>query len=112
MLEIAEKQARSWACPNGGHSGETDDPAALAVLDVFAALCDVERECLRTCPRWHALQTDVVRATRFHQYTEAGCPDAIEHDPPVALIRAAHLVAGANAARLRAEQAEREKNRA
>lgn len=104
MLEIAERQSRSWACPNVGGSGETDDPAALAVLDVVAELCDVERACLRTCPRWHALQPDVVRATQFRQYVDAGCPDAIEHNPPVALIRAAHLVASGDAARIKAER--------
>lgn len=108
MLEIAERQVLSWACPNAGHSGEAEDAAALAVLDAVAELCDVERGCLRTCPRWHATQPDVSRAVSMRRYVEAGCPETIESDPPVALIRAAHLVAAADSDRMRAEQRERE----
>lgn len=108
LSSIAEQQALSWGCPNAGGSGETSDTAALAVLDAVAELCDVERACLKTCPRWHATTADVSRAVSMRRYVEAGCPDTIESDPPVALIRAAHLVAAADGDRLRAEQRERE----
>ncbi len=108
LLEIADRQALAWSCPNAGHKGETEDPSALAVLDAVAELCDVERACLKTCPRWHATTADVSRAVSMRRYVEAGCPDTIESDPPVALIRAAHLVAAADGDRLRAEQRERE----
>lgn len=78
------------------------------MLDTIAELTGVERECLRTCPRWHGSQPDISRAVSLRRYVEAGCPDTIEDNPPVALIRAAHLVAAADGDRLRAEQRERE----
>ncbi len=77
----------------------------------MAALTGVSRGCLRTCPRWHALQPEVTRAVTYRRYVEAGCPDAIDANPTVALVRAAHVVAAADSDRLRAEREEQETKR-
>jgi hypothetical protein len=111
MLELAARQQRSWSCPSAGHRGETDDPTALAVLEVIAELTGAERGCLRTCPRWHATRPEITRAVTYRRYVEAGCPGSIDENPPVALIRAAHLVAAADGDRLAAERAEQESKR-
>jgi len=111
LEQVAEQQQRSWQCPSAGHAGHTDDATASTVLDVFAELTSVERRRLHTCPRWHATQPEITRAVTYRRYVEAGCPDSIDADPPVALIRAAHLVAAADGDRLRAEQEEREAKR-
>lgn len=111
MLEEASRLRRAWQCPSAGHAGHTEDATARTVLDVIAELTDVDRGCLHTCPRWHATRPEVTRAVTYRRYVEAGCPEAIDADPPVALIRAAHLVAAADGDRLRAEQEEREAKR-
>lgn len=111
MTREAATQQRTWQCPSAGYAGHTEDATALAVLDVIAELTDVDRGCMHTCPRWHATRPEVTRAVTYRRYVEAGCPEAIDADPPVALIRAAHLVAAADGDRLRAEQEEREAKR-
>jgi len=110
-MYIAQEQQASWQCPDAGYSGDANDPSALAVLDAVAELTSVERGCLRTCPRWHAHRPEIVRAVAYKRYVDAGCPDAIEHNPPVALIRASHLVASADSDRLKSEREERESKR-
>lgn len=111
MLVEATSLQHAWQCPSAGHGGRADSETAHAVLDVIAELCDVERGCLRTCPRWHGTRPEITRAVTYRRYVETGCPDAIDADPPVALIRAAHLVAAADSDRLRAEREEQESKR-
>jgi len=107
----AAAQQRAWQCPNAGHSGEADDPTSVVLLDAMAELTGVERGCLRTCPRWHATRPEITRAVTYRRYVEAGCPEAIDENPPVALIRAAHIVAAADSDRMTTEREEREAKR-
>ena len=92
-------------------SVEADDPTSVVLLDAMAELTGVERGCLRTCPRWHATRPEITRAVTYRRYVEAGCPEAIDENPPVALIRAAHLVAAADSDRMTTEREEQEAKR-
>lgn len=69
-----------------------------------------EAGSVTTCPRHLASAPDVLRALRLYRAQQSG-GITYDDDPPAAIVTAADVIGGADAKRLDAEQAQRERER-
>ncbi len=86
----------SWGCP-GRYSdaiprtAEHLDVDQRAALDAVQDLTGFGANCT-TCPRKYAALPFMQRAQRAYAFTEKGCPEYVEPEPPYALIEAIEAI--------------------
>lgn len=110
LLDKCATNAEHWRCPRARVEPGPLGGKAGVIARELEALTGCARDSITTCPRHLAGSTDVVRALRLYRAQQGGGV-TFDDDPPASIVAASEVIGGADAKRLDAEQADREKNR-
>lgn len=105
LLAQCGDNARAWACPRAGHTGDPTD-ARKEVLRRVEILTGCDRGSLRSCPRHETSGSDVARALRIYRAQQQGGV-TFDEDPPAAIVLASEVIGASDGRRIDREQEER-----